>query len=62
MNSLIKPTNYISESTCNTACILDPHAATLWLICFNSVDNSGNGLMDCMNTLLVHTFHLLYVN
>lgn len=42
--------------------MLHPHAATLWLIGFNSVDDLGNGLMDYMDTLLVHTFHLLYVN
>lgn len=62
MDILLNPTNYISESTRKTACILHPHAATLWPIGFNSVDGLGNGLMDCMNTFLVHTFHLLYVN
>lgn len=58
----LNPTNYRSKPTCKTACILHPHAATLWLIDFNSVDDLGNGLMDCMNTLLVHTFYLLYAN
>lgn len=62
MDILLNPTHYTAESTCKTACILHPHAATLWLIGFNSVDVLGNGLMDCMNTLQVHTFHLLYVN
>lgn len=50
------------QTPLQTACILHPHAATLWLIGFNSVDGLGNGLMDYMDTLLVHTFHLLYVN
>lgn len=62
MDILLNPTNYISESTCKTACTLHPHAATLWLVGFNRVDDSGNGLMDRINTFLVRTFHLLYVN
>lgn len=43
MDILLNPINYFSEPTCETACILHPHAAILWLICFNSVDDWGNG-------------------